>query len=169
MKIMCENFWAMIFYDYKCNSTPKQCIDRLHLAFWDEALSNRIIYNCRIPAWRTFLSDEFRESRPSTSIIATNVDAVCEMIEQDRHITYREIQTSLGIDMKAIHTILHDHLSVWKLCSHWTHNLTKAQKQVHVKWSKETLKKFNRGRSNLIYNIVTRDETWISSYEPENK
>ena len=36
---------------------------------------------------------------------------LCEMIKRDRHITYREIQTFLGIDMKAIHTILHDHLS----------------------------------------------------------
>ena len=31
------------------------------------------------------------------------------------------------------------------------------------------LKKFNRGRSNLVYNIVTGDETWIYSYEPESK
>ena len=51
---------------------------------------------------RTFLGDEFREGRPSTSVVATNVDAVREMIERDRHITYREIQASLGIDMKAI-------------------------------------------------------------------
>ena len=64
-----------------------------------------------------FLSDEFREGRLSTFVVATNVDAVREMIERDRHITYREIQASLGIDMKAIYTILHDHLSVRKLCS----------------------------------------------------
>ncbi|KAG5325413.1 SETMR methyltransferase, partial [Acromyrmex heyeri] len=114
--------------------------------------------------------DEFREGRPSTSVVATNVDAVREMIERDRHMTYREIQASLGIDMKAIHTILHNHLSVWKLCSRWMpHNLTEVQKQVRVKWKKEMLKKFNRGRSNLIYNIVTGDETWIYSYEPESK
>ena len=31
------------------------------------------------------------------------------------------------------------------------------------------LKKFNRDRSNLVYNIVTGDETWIYSYEPESK
>ena len=31
------------------------------------------------------------------------------------------------------------------------------------------LKKFNRGRSNLVYNIVTGEETWIYSYEPESK
>ena len=76
------------------------------------------------------------------SVVATNVDAVREMIERDRHITYHEIQASLGIDMKAIHKILHD--------------LTKAQNQVRVKWSKEMLKKFNRGRSNLVYNRYWR-------------
>ena len=55
------------------------------------------------------------EGRPSTSV-ATNVDAVREMIERDRHMTYREIQASLGIDMKVIHTmLLHDHLSARKL------------------------------------------------------
>ena len=64
-----------------------------------------------------FFSDELLES-PSTSVVAINVDAVREMIERDRHITYREFQASLGIDMKAIHTILHDHLNVRKLCSY---------------------------------------------------
>ena len=82
----------MIFYDYKCNLTPKQCIDRLHLAFGDEAPSNRIVYNwfTEFQRGRTFLNDEFREGHPSTSVVATNVDTVREIIE--RHITYREIQ-----------------------------------------------------------------------------
>ena len=74
--------------------------------------------------------------------------------------------------MKAIHTILHDHLSgnfTETLQSLDQHNFTEAQKQVRVKWSKEMLKKFNRGRSNLVYNIVTGDETSIYSYEPESK
>ena len=105
----------MIFYDYKCNLTPKQCIDRLYLAFGDEAPSNRTVYNwfAEFQRERTFFCDKFREDRPSMSIVAaTNIDAVREMIERDRHMTYREIQASLGIDMKAILTILHDHLSV---------------------------------------------------------
>ena len=97
----------MIFYDSKCNLTPKQCIDRFHLAFGDEAPSNRTVYNwfAEFQSRRTFLCDEFRESRPSTSVVATNVDAVREMIERDRHMTYREIQASLRIDMKAIHNL----------------------------------------------------------------
>ncbi|KAG5344584.1 MPPB peptidase, partial [Acromyrmex charruanus] len=82
---------------------------RLHLAFGDETSSNRTVYNwfAEFQCGRTFLCDEFREGRPSTSV-ATNVDAVHEMIERDQHMTYREIQASLGIDIKAIHTILHD-------------------------------------------------------------
>ena len=46
---------------------------------------------------RIFLSDEFREGRPFTSVVATNVDAVREMIERDQHITYREIQATLWV------------------------------------------------------------------------
>ena len=83
MEISRENFLSMIFYDYKCNLIPKQFIDRLHLAFGNEAPSNRTVYNwfAELQRGRTFLSDEFRESRPSTSVVATNVDAVHEMIE----------------------------------------------------------------------------------------
>ena len=51
----------------------------------------------------------------------------------------------------------------------WPHNLTEAQKQARVKWNKEMLKKFNRDQSNLVYNIVTGNETWIYSYESECK
>jgi len=66
MEISRENFRTMIFYDYKCNLTPKQCIDRLHLAFGDEAPSNRTVYNWFAEFQRgcTFLSNEFREGRP---------------------------------------------------------------------------------------------------------
>jgi len=129
MEISRDIFRAMIFYDYKCNLTPKQCID--HLAFRDEAPSNRTVYNwfAKFQCGHIFLNDKFREGRLS-SVVATNVDAMREMIKRDRHITYREIQTSLDINMKVIHTILHDHLSVRKLCSRWIlHNLTEAQKQ----------------------------------------
>jgi len=37
------------------------------------------------------------------------------MIEINQHVTYREIQASLTIYMKAIQTILHGYLNVRKL------------------------------------------------------
>jgi len=111
MEISRENFRAMIFYDYKCN-LPKQCINRFHLGMKHHPIGVFIIGLPNSNMEHTILSDEFREDRPSASVVATNVDVVREMIERDRHITYQEIQTSLGSDMKVTHTILHDHLSV---------------------------------------------------------
>ena len=35
-----------------------------------------------------------------------------QLILQDRHVTYREIETTLDISGISIHLILHDHLTV---------------------------------------------------------
>ena len=43
--------------------------------------------------------------------------------------TYREIETTLGISGTSIYSILHEHLTVKKICSRWIpHNLSIAQK-----------------------------------------
>ena len=39
------------------------------------------------------------------------------MILQDCHVTYREIETTLGISGTSIHSILDEHLTVKKICS----------------------------------------------------
>ena len=66
------------------------------------------------------------------------MNAVQELIMQDRHVTYREIEAFLGISSTSIHSILHKHLAVKKISSRWIpHNLIIAQKQVD--WCKEML------------------------------
>jgi len=84
----------------------------ISFGFWGSSTpSNRTVYNwfAKFQRTCTLLNDKFREGRPS--VVATNVDAARETIERDRHVTYREIRASLGIDAKAIRTILHDRLS----------------------------------------------------------
>lgn len=131
-----EHFRAMIHYDFKSNLTEKQCAERLSKAYGDSAPSERTIYRWynEFKFGRSSVADEFREGRPSTAITSENIEKIREMIFEDRHVTYREIEASLGIDMKQINTILHEHLAVKKLCSRWIpHNLTIAQKNARVK------------------------------------
>jgi len=65
--------------------------------------------------------------------VPENIDAVRELIKQDRHVTYREIEASLDISMTSIYKILHEHLAVKKICSCWIpHNLTIAQKKAQL-------------------------------------
>ena len=93
-----------------------------------------------------------------------------QLILQDRHVTYRGIETTLAISGTSIHSILHEDLTVKKICSRWIpHNLSIAQKTARVNWSKEILQKYDRGASKHFYDIVTGDESRIYAYEPESK
>ncbi|GBP21658.1 hypothetical protein EVAR_16204_1 [Eumeta japonica] len=62
-----------------------------------------------------------------------DTDAVRRMIRTDGHMTYHEIQASLGINMSQTQSILHKYLGTKKLCSQWIpHNLTEFQKTDRV-------------------------------------
>jgi [histone H3]-lysine36 N-dimethyltransferase SETMAR len=167
-----EHFRAMIFYDFKSGLTQQQCVKRLNSAFGNEAPSKATVYNWynEFKSGRFYLSDEFREGRPMTAVTQENIEAIRNLIKSDRHVTYREISSTLGIGMTAISKILNDHLGVRKLCSRWVpHNLTSAQKDARVKWCKEMLRKYNKGSSKAVYDICTGDESWIYNYDPETK
>ncbi|CAG9129246.1 unnamed protein product [Plutella xylostella] len=108
--------------------------------------------------------------RPKTAVTQDNIDAVRQLIKEDRHVTYEQIRASLSIGMTAIQTILHEELGVKKLVSCWVpHRLTEEQKSARVNWCRSALQRFNGGSSNAVYNIVSGDESWIYSYEPERK
>lgn len=172
MELTREHFRAMIYYDFRRGLSQHQCIDQLTLTFGDEAPSKSTVYHwfSGFNRGRRSLTDEFKEGRPKTVVVPENIEAVREVITQDRHVTYREIGASLGLSMTSIHKILHEHLVVKKICSRWIpHNLTIAQKKQRVDWRKENLKKYNHGTSKAVYNIYTIDESWIYAYEPESK
>ena len=50
--------------------------------------------------------------------VSETIDAVHQLILQNRLVTYCEIETILGITGASIHSILHDHLTDKKICSH---------------------------------------------------
>ena len=75
------------------------------------------------------LTDVFRKGRPKSVVGPENINAVQKMIMQDRHVTYCEIEATLGISSTSIYKILHKHLVVKKICSHCIpHNLTEPRK-----------------------------------------
>lgn len=172
MELTREHFRAIIFHNFRRGLSRQECIDELKSLYGDEAPSYSTVKNWfnEFNRGRRSLNDEFRGGRPKSAVVPENIDAVRELIVQDRHVTYREIEASLGISTTSIHSILHEHLAVKKVCCRWIpHNLTIAQKKARVDWCKEMLKKFDRGASKDVYKIVTGDESWIYAYEPETK
>ena len=66
---------------------------------------------------RSSFPDEFREGRPKSVVVSETIDAVPQLILQDRHVKYCEIETTLGISEPSIYSILHEYLTVNKICS----------------------------------------------------
>ena len=56
------------------------------------------------------------QGRPKSVVVSETIDAAHQLILQDRHVTYRGIETTLGISGTNIHLILHEHLTVKKIC-----------------------------------------------------
>ena len=99
-----EHFRAIIFYNFRLGLTQKQRIDELNTIFGDEAPSSTSVYRWygEFNRGRSSLQDKFLEGRPKSIVVAKTIDAVRQLILQDRHVTYREIETSLGISGTSI-------------------------------------------------------------------
>ena len=94
-----EYFHGIIFYNFRRGLTQQQCIDELNSIFvyrWYSEFNR----GC------SSLQDEFREGCPKSVVFPETIDAVSQLILQNRHVTYRAIETTLGISGTSIHSIL---------------------------------------------------------------
>ncbi|CAH1995837.1 unnamed protein product [Acanthoscelides obtectus] len=171
MELNREHFRAIIYYNFQRQLSQQECLAELLSVFGNEAPHQSTIsrWYGEFTRGQVTLSDDPRVGAPKTAVTQKNVDAVRKLIE-DRHVTYREIETSLKISKTSIQKILHEELGVRKLVSRWIpHLLTEEQKAAGVNWCQKTLDWFNSGNSKNVYSIVSGDESWIYCYEPENK
>lgn len=162
----------MIFYDFKKGLQVNQSHESLCSVLGEEApsLSTVRYWFHQFEQGRESLEDEPRSGRPVEAVTPENVARVQELLKLHRNITVREIQEDLRISLASIEVILHQHLNVRKVASRWIpHLLSPEQKQARVDWCRFMLEKFQEGRSKRIDEIITGDETWIYSYDPETK
>ena len=140
MELNREHFRAIIFYNFRHGLTQKECIDELNLIFGDKAPSRTSAYRWygEFNRGRSSLQDEFRKGRPkSVIVVPETIDAMRQLILQDRYVTYREIETTVRISGTSIHSILHEYFTVKEIYSLWiTHNLSIAQKHQSIRAAK---------------------------------
>ena len=92
----------------------QDCIDELKSLFGDKAANYDTVKNWfnEFNCGRRSLKYEVREGPPKTAVVSEKIDALRELMMQDRHVTYREIEASLHISSTSIHSILHKLLTV---------------------------------------------------------
>ena len=167
-----EQFRTMILYDWRIGLTYNDCHARLVQAWVQQATSDHTIFNWspEFQLNKFNVQDTPRSGHPSTSVTELTIDAVRKIIEDDPHSTYQQIEAILGISSMAINSIIHDYLSLRKVCARWMlHTLTYDQKQLRLQFCHHSLKRFEEGRSPHVFDMITGDESCFYHYDPELK
>ena len=116
----------------KIGLAPIQIYNELVLAYSDSALSFPTVCRqiSRFNEGSYDIEDNDRPGRPITAATSTNIKLVSNLIEDDIHITYEQIEAELLLHPASIHEIIHVHLKLRKIAARWVpYELTDAQKE----------------------------------------
>ncbi|GFT62756.1 hypothetical protein NPIL_383491 [Nephila pilipes] len=96
MELNREHFRAIIFHNFRRGLSRQECFDELNSLYSDKAPSYSTVKNWynEFNRGRCSIQDESRAGRPKSVVVPEKINAVRELIKQDRHVTYREIEAS---------------------------------------------------------------------------
>ena len=168
-----ENFTreSQRYYIWVCWKNGKGADDihkELVIAEGTKALSKRTIYRWieAFEAGQSSVEDAPRSGRPREAVTPLNVNIVEDLISNDPHISIENIQEVIPISTGSIETILHNELSVKKVCAKWVpHVLSDENKRKRVEISRQLLEYLDNG----FQNIITGDESWFNFFTVSSK
>ncbi|GFR87327.1 transposase [Elysia marginata] len=107
------------------------------------------------------LSDCPRPGRPKSCVNEQTIASTKKDIDEDPHISVRELSDTNGLSYGTVHTIITEHLRIRKryVPDGYPHLLTVDQKRERVRCATELLNMFEPNGPKRLSDIVTSDET----------
>ena len=152
-----RDFRAMMYYDFCQEKSFQGCFQSLKRCFGDQSPPKATIFRWfrQLMSGERTLEDDDRCGPMATTVTPENVSGVESLIKKDPKMTYAEIQDIMKISSGSLTHILHDYLSIRKRCARWVpHDLSEEQKRGRVDLCTHMLRKFDRGRSPRVWDIV---------------
>lgn len=160
---------------YKSGSTPIQCWRSLSQVFGTDTMSKtQVRVWCRqFSAGQTSVKDNPKSRRPRSQQTEENKAKVEELVHQDGRRSVRNLADQTGLKKDVVWKILSKDLCRKKKSAHFIpHLLTQEQKDFRKNLCEDNLaliRQDHRQDKTMLSKIVTGDETWISTFEPETK
>lgn len=119
---------------------------------------------------RTDVADRGHDGRPAVVLCEETIEKVKAAVEEDKRRTCTELSEIVGVSKSTVHRILTDELGKKKVFAKWVpHLLTPEQKQARVQAAQGFLSRVEREGQHFLHRIITGDETWVFSFDPELK
>lgn len=155
----------------RLGKTSTETFEMLRMAFGDEAMSRARTFEWfrRFEEGRTTVESDERSGRPTSSRNAENIEAVRQLVKEDRRLTVRELSDDLGISIGSCHMILTEDLGMRRVAAKFVPRLLTAdQKEARLAAATDLLECADSD-PRFLDRIITGDETWVYGYDPETK
>lgn len=142
--------------------SASETLEMLNQAYGNEAMKKSQVYEWhkRFREGRVSIEDDPRSGRPSTSMTDTNIERVRQVVRANRRLSIDEIATKVNLSHGSVHTILHDHLNMHRICLRMVPKmLTDDHKEMRMTAAGEFIDMADRD-PDFLKKIVTGDETW---------
>ncbi|GFR75378.1 histone-lysine N-methyltransferase SETMAR [Elysia marginata] len=116
---------------------------------------------------RDDMEDGPRPGRPVTECGYANISKVLVSLSDDRRKTCEEISTETSMSRTSVFRVLTNKLNKKKFSAWASHLLTDEQKESRVNFSRNFLRRFQSEQNDFLGWIITGDETWVYSWDPE--
>ena len=124
----------------------------------------------RFQCGRTSLEDDPRCGAPITATGEDQVAIVRNLLDEDRRLTFDELQAATGFSRGSLQRIIHDDLEMKKVSARWVPRLlTEEHKIARVQLSTASLQLLAELGERFWRRIITADETPLPHYMPETK
>ena len=167
-----ENLRFYIFTAWKQGTRALQILRDLKSVYGAKCTTHKTILKWigKFKRGQTELKDKVRCGRPNVTVNERNIARVEKAIRDSPNITIRALATMLGLSTKGIHTIIHNHLGLRKVCAKWVpHKLSAEQKAKRVRICTELLAEYGENGAKRVTDIITGDESWFYYYGIPNK
>ncbi|GFR99344.1 transposase [Elysia marginata] len=164
MEVTKENMRFYIFFRCKLSESAKLIHETLQTVCGDCACSYQTVFRWvkEFNESKESLSDCPRPGRPKSRVNEQTIASTKKDIDEDPHISVRELSDTNGLLYGTVHSIITEHLRTKKVCARWIpHLLTVDQKRERVRCAMKLLYMFEPHGPKRLFNIVTGDETWF--------
>lgn len=162
---------AVIKFCCELGKTPTQTLEMINRSSVKSSVSRSLVFRWhkRFSEGHESLENEERSGRPST-IDATLIQNVKDVVYADRRVTIRDICDETGYSFGTVHRVLTNNLNMHKVSARWVPRLLSDDNKVRrVAASRKFLRRYDREGDEFLSRIVTTDETWLFMYDPETK